>query len=68
MLEERVGWSLIRGALVIRRRSMVLILCFHDRQLVERMQKKQQYFKKIYSTDNDGKGLFRVYRAGTVHC
>lgn len=48
MLEERVGWSLIRGALVIRRRSMVLISCFHNRQLVERTQKKQHYFKKIF--------------------
>lgn len=29
---------------------------------------KNSIIFKEYSTDNDGKGPFRVYRAGTVHC
>lgn len=31
-------------------------------------EKKTSFFFFKCSTDNDGKGLFRVYRAGTVHC
>lgn len=58
MPEERVGWSLIRGALVIRRRGMVLISCFHNRQLVERTQKKTTLFLKNIPQIMMGKGCF----------
>lgn len=68
MPEERVGRSLIRAALVITEEWVVLISWLQNRQLAWRTQKKNIIFFFKYSTDNDGKGLFRVYRAGTVHC
>lgn len=43
---------------------MVLILWFQEQTAG---LKNTDYFFK-YSADNDGKVLFCIYRAGTVHC